>query len=968
MYEDGSLDGCGWGAKGQLGVGCFNHREVQTVPIELPNHETPVYVAASNSYSLVISDKGTLYGFGNNSNGELGLGDEPTIEFPRAIPLPSDAIPVQIITAHERSIVVCQNGHLYGFGSNTEEQLGERTSSSSRFAQKVPRRLEHFEQLKPRAFAIGKYAVIVMSEQRKCYFYGIDMNFSLPLHFHFNTPKELALPSHVIPEQISFTYEHLLLLSEKGEIWQAGGHMKSGGQKNKDFTLVTLPKELEVRSIIAGEGSSFVFGKADECYAFGNNESCQLGHHKKEFLLTAERVPLRELSWWERPSTIKKSPSKLSPPETLFLEYQTEDNTDLITVIDEDNGQVIEITRPLSFNTSIIMSMLYAFYSNTAAISSTYFNSKKVGRDELFLKKNQGKHPVIFLDLGTLDFSSYSNFHDSYDQLIANLYRIHKPVLFAGYLKNKESDKNSYQEFALGIRGFMQKNPLEFLIKLLYKQYDKKVKILINHADIHLRLGLLDENYKYIESKLKDFINPVIGGFCYEGKNNQYISQTVLMGVHVSYLEMHGKAPVKRVHGIANPHSKYRDCLQSDSEALECDKNHFIYHVKITPDECEQIETLLQGTVLKMQASPEKSIKKDELNLLQCLMEIGILRPLLSGNEDQSISYILANQKAKLILQSLQKKWRIQCMKRVTVVFDIDNILATYDKCSLETILFFLRKGAIITVCGISHYIPPGVLELMRALFSNSLVKVVFFSSGKSERNEPFVKELLIKALGEKWYSEIASEIRILSRHHLRTISAYESENQQKKYGLPIDNRKKDIAYAIALEDSLEHAIFIDNAPEFVCCEQEEHYLHSETVQSGDFELLAKTETTSDSPEDSLFRKVNAIFYLAGVLLNCIKNKEKEPIPHKLFSLQFTPDEPLEDISPAFKPCWDEPKKLLAFYQEGLTWLQEQNPELTLITPARYKDAVAKPASERQESEMQDSLDHQYKENDCIVM
>ncbi|HHS8488507.1 TPA: hypothetical protein ACTUYI_003238, partial [Legionella anisa] len=82
LYENGLLDGYGRGASGQLGIGCFTNRELKTASIFLPNNELPVSIAASGDSSFVLSDTGTLYGFGSNSRGELGLGKESTIEFP----------------------------------------------------------------------------------------------------------------------------------------------------------------------------------------------------------------------------------------------------------------------------------------------------------------------------------------------------------------------------------------------------------------------------------------------------------------------------------------------------------------------------------------------------------------------------------------------------------------------------------------------------------------------------------------------------------------------------------------------------------------------------------------------------------------------------------------------------------------------------------------------------------------------
>src|SRR5580704_10589680 len=45
LYENGLLDGYGRGSSGQLGIGCFDNRELNTVSIFLPDNGTIVYIA-----------------------------------------------------------------------------------------------------------------------------------------------------------------------------------------------------------------------------------------------------------------------------------------------------------------------------------------------------------------------------------------------------------------------------------------------------------------------------------------------------------------------------------------------------------------------------------------------------------------------------------------------------------------------------------------------------------------------------------------------------------------------------------------------------------------------------------------------------------------------------------------------------------------------------------------------------------
>jgi len=93
-------------------------------------------------------------------------------------------------------------------------------------------------------------------------------------------------------------------------------------------------------------------------------------------------------------------------------------------------------------------------------------------------------------------------------------------------------------------------------------------------------------------------------------------------------------------------------------------------------------------------------------------------------------------------------------MGSINLVFDIDGVLACNAIGSTKIAAFFLKKGAIITALK-THYVFPGVIELMQLLFQTENIKVSFFSSGDRQRNEIFVKQLLELALGQEGYRKI---------------------------------------------------------------------------------------------------------------------------------------------------------------------------------------------------------------------
>ena len=73
LKNDGTLWGCGWNNSCQLGLGDTTDRTTFTQVTTNADNIKSVYCGAHNTF--ILKNDGTLWGCGNNSYGELGLGD-----------------------------------------------------------------------------------------------------------------------------------------------------------------------------------------------------------------------------------------------------------------------------------------------------------------------------------------------------------------------------------------------------------------------------------------------------------------------------------------------------------------------------------------------------------------------------------------------------------------------------------------------------------------------------------------------------------------------------------------------------------------------------------------------------------------------------------------------------------------------------------------------------------------------------
>jgi alpha-tubulin suppressor-like RCC1 family protein len=77
LAADGTVYAWGQNTQGQLGLGVADSRS-HSLPEQVPGLSGITAIAAGYRYSLALKDDGTVYAWGQNSNGELGNGSVGT--------------------------------------------------------------------------------------------------------------------------------------------------------------------------------------------------------------------------------------------------------------------------------------------------------------------------------------------------------------------------------------------------------------------------------------------------------------------------------------------------------------------------------------------------------------------------------------------------------------------------------------------------------------------------------------------------------------------------------------------------------------------------------------------------------------------------------------------------------------------------------------------------------------------------
>jgi alpha-tubulin suppressor-like RCC1 family protein len=127
-----------WGSNdgGDLCVGDTTTRNVPTLTTTLP---TVTQVSGASNHVLWLTDTGTVYACGTGQYGELGTGSFANSTTPVLVQgLPPNEQAVAVSTGRGFSGVLMANGSLYEFGNNSQGQLGDGKTANASFPTRVP--------------------------------------------------------------------------------------------------------------------------------------------------------------------------------------------------------------------------------------------------------------------------------------------------------------------------------------------------------------------------------------------------------------------------------------------------------------------------------------------------------------------------------------------------------------------------------------------------------------------------------------------------------------------------------------------------------------------------------------------------------------------------------------------------------------------------------------------------------------
>jgi alpha-tubulin suppressor-like RCC1 family protein len=272
-----------WGENfdGQLGDGS---NEDSLLPVAAKGLAGVIAVATGyDGHSLALKSDGTVWSWGSNACGQLGDGTNNNSNSPVKVVGLSDVIAIDTGGSDSGgcSLALKKDGTVWGWGENRDGQLGNDTRQDSN----VPIRVGELNSIV--AIAAGDDYCMALKDDGTVWGWGENHTHGKlgngtnkdPPRGTFNQVVDMTTAV-----DIDASIEHSLALTSEGRVWAWGGNFVGQlGTTDQEFmddkyAPVTIIGLTDVAAIAAGDLHNLALKKDGTVYAWGSNWKGQLGN------------------------------------------------------------------------------------------------------------------------------------------------------------------------------------------------------------------------------------------------------------------------------------------------------------------------------------------------------------------------------------------------------------------------------------------------------------------------------------------------------------------------------------------------------------------------------------------------------------------------------------------------------------------------------------------------------------------
>lgn len=292
IKADGTL--WAWGFNGDIGLLGNGSTGTEFSPVQIGTVNTWKEVGTGTTNSFAIKEDGTLWGWGSNSSGQLGIGSSALFSL---IPVQiGTSIWKKVQTGNSHTVAIKADGTLWAWGNNEKATLGDGT-----FVNKsTPTLINSSTNWK--AITCSNSRNIAVKEDGTLWVWGMNSP-SLGLGFLYADQTHITVPTQIGTEtnwkEAASGTGHFLAIKNDGTLWAWGGG--TNGQLGTGNTSnINVPTQIgtDTNWATVASDNQFSLGlKTDgTLWAWGQNFNGVLGNGTQTNLLVPTQITI-DTNW-----------------------------------------------------------------------------------------------------------------------------------------------------------------------------------------------------------------------------------------------------------------------------------------------------------------------------------------------------------------------------------------------------------------------------------------------------------------------------------------------------------------------------------------------------------------------------------------------------------------------------------------------------------------------------------------------